>query len=243
MGLSSNALFHLTTSKENVRGILKEGFRLKYCVEIIETRKGRWKAAVPMVSFCDIPFSQIKNLLDSYGNYGIGLSTEWRQRMGLNPVLYVDKFSSIGAELKTFAQETLKGQPISAVDDSLLPIVNILRYSKNYEGDLKRTGKETIKGYRYSDEREWRYVPSAQDAQVIYHLDNYDDKSKKQKANATLEKLRLEFKPQDISYILIQSTSEIPEFIEFIKAQKFPKQEHERLLTRLVTVEQIRKDF
>ena len=72
MGLSSNSLIHLTKSKDALIGILKEGFRIKYCLENIGARNIKVGAAFPMVSFCDIPLSEIKNHIENYGDYGVG---------------------------------------------------------------------------------------------------------------------------------------------------------------------------
>ena len=243
MGLSSNALFHLTDSKEKIKGILTDNFKVKYCIEQLVTSKGKWNAAVPMVSFCDIPFSQIKNHLDSYGNYGIGLSIEWRQRMGLNPVLYLDTHSSLGGELREFAAGHLRGKMVDTFEPTLFPVINILRHSKNYQGELKRrNGKETT-NYRFSDEREWRYVPHYSEARVIYSLRDYSDPLKRQIIESKIQNLRLKFEPIDISYIIIKDKSEISEMIGFIKALGYENSIYEQILTRIITAEQIKGDF
>jgi hypothetical protein len=93
MGLSSNTLIHFTKSIKALSGILTEHFKIKYCQEIVYSISDNSKLIVPMVSFCDIPFSQIINHIDSYGYYGIGLKKEWAEKNGLNPVLYIEKNS------------------------------------------------------------------------------------------------------------------------------------------------------
>jgi len=91
MALSSNSLIHLTKEKQALIGILTENFKIKFCLENLLTQKGNLKYAVPMVSFCDIPMSEIKDHVSKYGSYGIGLTKEWGQSNNLNPVFYVDR--------------------------------------------------------------------------------------------------------------------------------------------------------
>ena len=77
MGLSSNTLIHLTDKKESLIGILKEGFKVKYCNEQISMKDGPISAAFPMISFSDIPLSELHLHIESYGDYGIGLKKSW----------------------------------------------------------------------------------------------------------------------------------------------------------------------
>jgi hypothetical protein len=48
-----------------------------------------------MVSFCDIPLSQIGKHVKRYGSYGIGMSRQWVFRNALNPVLYFKETSLV----------------------------------------------------------------------------------------------------------------------------------------------------
>ncbi|PWK80345.1 abortive phage resistance protein AbiGi (putative antitoxin) [Mucilaginibacter oryzae] len=61
MALSSNSLVHLTNFKQSLIGILNESFKVKYCLENVITQVGVLKYAIPMVSFCDIPLSELKD--------------------------------------------------------------------------------------------------------------------------------------------------------------------------------------
>lgn len=89
MGLSSNSIIHFTNSSEALKGILRNNFRITYCKETIQLDKQTVTFHVPMVSFCDIPLFEIKNHIDSYGNYGLGLTKEWAIKNKLNPVIYI----------------------------------------------------------------------------------------------------------------------------------------------------------
>lgn len=94
MSISTNSVVHYTDSIEKLKGILEEGFRLKYCVEKFEFIPGEeQKIVYPMVSFCDIPFTEIKNHVESYGYYGIGLTKKWAKEKKAKPgSIYCQQF-------------------------------------------------------------------------------------------------------------------------------------------------------
>jgi len=246
MALSSNSLIHLTAEKNALIGILEENFRIKYCIEELLTSTGTLSYAVPMVSFCDIPMSEIKEHISKYGSYGIGLNREWAQNNGLNPVFYVDKNSCVGtayyeAFVELFHAENRKVTQLSEMDAKLL---DVYRYMKNYEADLIRNEK-IERGYRYADEKEWRYVPKKEDAKyMVLRKDVY--LKNKANANSKLSDLRLYFEPKDIKYIIIKHESEITEFLGILrrsKGNKYSYDDVDRLTTRIITTEQIKSDF
>jgi len=72
MPLSSNSIIHFTNSSDNLKGILQNNFKIKYCSELIEIVDS-FHYAAPMVSFCDIPLSEVKNHIGKYGTYGLVL--------------------------------------------------------------------------------------------------------------------------------------------------------------------------
>ena len=169
MGLSSNSIIHITAYREALEGIIKDNFDVRCCRENVLLNDKSFPCLVPMVSFCDIPLSQVKNHLESYGDkdkkaYGIGLTKEWAVKMKLNPVLYVEKESALANSYCYSIFKSLNGSKLSEFTNSQKSILDILRYMKNYQGDLVRKGKKTIDNYRFSDEREWRYVPLVTEA-------------------------------------------------------------------------------
>lgn len=88
MAISTNSIIHYTSSYKALTGVLKEGFRIKYCLEKLNLGDNYQNAAHPMVSFCDIPLSDSKQHFAAYDQYGIGLSKSWAIENGINPVIY-----------------------------------------------------------------------------------------------------------------------------------------------------------
>lgn len=197
-----------------------------------------------MVSFCDIPISELKEHIAKYGAYGIGLKREWGQENNLNPVLYVDKNSSLGAGFHTAFYTLFKSKKVGELTETEAELVNVVRYMKNYEADLTRAS-DTIKNYRFADEKEWRYVPKKEEAQMVIKGALVTADVKKD-FNDKIVSLRLSFEPKDIKYVIINDESEISEFIDVLrraKGKKYSLEDVERLMTRIITTEQIFTDF
>jgi hypothetical protein len=143
MPISTDSIIHYTDSFDKLTGILKEGFGIKYCAEKLIVDGGLGSgAAHPMISFCDIPLSQSYKHFDAYGKYGIGLSKDWANDMGINPVLYMESKSSISKTLASLlADRRLSGSNLTK--DQRSNILRIKCFSKNYSGPLKRKKIDT----------------------------------------------------------------------------------------------------
>lgn len=251
MPLSSNSLMHFTNEKDHLKSILSQTFKIHYCKEVIDFggRRGTVAIFVPMISFCDIPLSQIKNHISSYGEYGIGMSKEWAISHKLNPVLYFQRNSSLSDSYKrAFHKLVVEGKTESdEFADGEKALTDILRYIKNYEGDLKRMGK-THRNYRFSDEREWRYVPPYSDDidMILLESATENDASIKTLGNEQISNYRLKFGPDDIRYIIVKDDNDIEEFIEHlhsVKGSNFERRIVEKLTTRILTSKQINEDI
>ncbi|MNC43955.1 hypothetical protein D3C75_928440 [compost metagenome] len=111
---------------------------------------------------------------------------------------------------------------------------------------LERNG-ETAKKYRFSDEREWRYVPDIDHTcKMYYNKYDFAEPGAKEEAAKSVADLRLKFEPDDIKYIIIKDESEITEFVNHLRASKganFSMHTVEKLTTRILTSEQIKTDF
>lgn len=243
MPLSSNTLFHFT-DRNALEMILQENFRISYCKEEIFLHKTFLHFAVPMVSFCEIPLSQIINHVDEYGSYGLGLSREWAYRNNLNPVLYAQTFSSLSSSILTIFNKYIDDPDVHPLSASTgeKAIIDVLRYLKNYSRfEIKRDLVSNKN--RYADEKEWRYVIDInEDIEYVINGTQFD----KYKANNIIKDYRLKFDPNDIKYVIIEREDERAEFIDIVqqsKGMKYEDSDVEKLKSRILTVEQIRKDF
>jgi hypothetical protein len=245
--ISSNTLFHFTGSRETLNKILASNFEPKYSLENVSIAKS-YRFAVPMVSFCDLPLSQIKNHLHTYGYYGIGMSKKWGIQNGLNPVLYTVANSLLLADIRNaFLHTTTKIPKSGRKYDHFLQIFDILRYLKPYQGSFTR-GRKTRRNVFFYDEKEWRYVPDVNDRKLPLFLNEKDfsDERKRQHANNKARLSPLRFNIDDIRYIIIKHDSEILQTIkdiETIKGHKYTLEQVKMLSSKIITCENIQRDF
>lgn len=244
MALSSNTLFHFT-NKTALFGILKDKFKIKYCLETIETHSKPFEFGIPMVSFCDIPLSEVKDHMSKYGSYGIGMKKNWAKKNGLNPVLYIDQNSSLIRSYHHIYNNLLESTFILSLNENDQNLVNILRYFKNYQADLKRKNGSITKDYKFADEREWRYVPEAKEIQMMLSPKNYRRIELLNDLKKPLENLRLNFDINDIAYIIINDESEILDLIVHVKKifRNVDIIAIESLISKILTKDQIHSDF
>lgn len=241
MPVSSNSLFHFTNSADHLFNILKNDFIPHFSLETFYAIEGTEKFAFPMVCFCDIPLSQVKEHLKVYGNYGIGLSKKWAKLKKLNPVFYLIKNSLLDYYLwTTFSiyitnKETLDSKIKKSIAESL-------KHFKVYEEKFDRS-PEPNKPYRFYNEREWRYSP--ENTSIIGEAE-YKNPVARNRYNLEVENRKLTFTPDDITYLILNDETEISEMILSLKRIKSPKYDDatiEKLISRILTSEQILNDF
>lgn len=218
----------------------------KELVETTEDAPINEEFGAPMVSFCDLRLSELRVHMRDYGRYGIGMSKEWAIRRGLNPVYYV---SSRAELVKRFIKSVKLlhskiGQD-KQLEEAYHDFLNLHRYMKNYEGPLHRKTGLVRENHRFANEREWRFVPT---------IDNlaYSFASKKDMLDPTAKKVLddrfahqpLRFGPEDINYVIVKTDTERAEIIEHIAnvKEKYPEHQRVRLMSRILTADQIDYD-
>jgi hypothetical protein len=270
--ISSNTLFHFTSKIENVINILEEEFRPHFCLEdlnIITPDIGpreELESAIPMVCFCDIPLSQARIHMETYGKYGIGLSKEWGKLNKICPMLYVHENSAIPFGVRKMLENGIDfflmdnvhidmpltnieniAKIVSGLERIVSGLDRIESFIKPYEGRLWRDGKYIPSKIRFYDEREWRFVPELPEDFSSSRLTKAEflDEKKKKSANEKLrENCVLKFEPLDIKYIIVQKENEIIDIIKKIEGiEKYDDNQKRLLCSRVISSEQILEDF
>ncbi len=255
MAISANTLFHFT-EKETLKQILLTDFHPRYSLEDLSNATPPIsiykKAYIPMVSFCDLVFSQIKKHIEFYGDYGIGLRKDgWGIERGISPIYYIPEASISAIHIQSIAVEIgtrLKNKrERTAIRKELQ---NFYKYVKPYQGKvnirkIRKNQKKKTEIRIFYNEREWRYVP--QNFPVLsnerINIDTISKANEQMKKN----KERLGFKLNDIKYIIVKHEDEIPEFVDFIEKDlkiKFPNERERKILvSKLISVNQIDDDI
>ena len=249
MSISSNTLFHFTDKLDILKKIIEDGFKMSYCLET--------ENAFPMISFCDLPFSSIKEQLEKYGNYGIGMSLKWGKENKLNPVNYfeenshlIEDFNKANLWSQNMMRNVMQGKKDSNWVEESKPFMEFLlnssRYQKFYMYDLERDGK-IFPNYKFYNEREWRYVPKCTHPEIKNRMSKSEyEQYKKNHSKPHINNHSLKFYAQDIRYIILKNEQEILEFISYLKDQTVLYnniEEFEILKTKITTTERILEDI
>lgn len=237
MAISSKTLFHFTPKMEYLENILRDGFWPRYC------REYGWgnryvDFALPMVCFCDIPLSDIKEHASFYGAFGIGVTPAWiRSHPSITPVQYVALGSSEFNTVNALLTRLKRGE-------ATIENIHKLSLVKKVSGQaIDKVEKRKRK--KFYDEREWRCVPWGMNPMDIVLPINKKEAFDSETYSANTESYRLKVEPKDIKYILIPSERYRCKIINLLQDiyEDEKRDEIDVILSRIISVEQIYDDF
>lgn len=244
MNPKAHTLFHFTKSRDTLKQIIKNGFWPKYCLEDINWlgEEDHSYIAYPIVCFCDIPLSRIQEHVGFYGSFGLGLTKEWAESNGLNPVSYISAGNNIS---RSYGELNEHANKLHLEDASLAKITMryLFAFAKPLEGLMVVDGSPVKK--EFYQESEWRYVPKSDDISEYLTKASFDEKDLLKKENEkTKSACSLRFTPKDIKYIFVNSDADIPDIINFINTEMddFPNADLKVLMSRVTSLGSISND-
>lgn len=233
--MRTKSLFHFTKERDVLFSILKDGFWPRYCFEDIRWVSGTDFYGGPMVCFCDIALSKLKNHTEFYGNYGIGMTKEWGEKNGLNPLLYISEGSVVSDTL-----HGMMSHPDPDHDDAKANTMITLLHTKPLRGRM-RMG-DTLVEKEFYEECEWRFVDITEGG---IFPDEITEETPLESFNSKTKANSLKFAVEDIRYILVEKVEDIGPTIDFIYAElgHFPQRDHKVLSTKIVVLEELQGDL
>lgn len=246
MAPKSHTLFHFTKNRDTLKLIFKNGFWPRYCLEDIswinETDGNHM--AFPMVCFCDIPLSRISEHVAFYGNYGLGLTKEWANKNGLNPVLYLASENNLTKEIRALNDHANDHESEEKIEESKHSSRYLYMHIKPSDGTMIIDRKQIKK--EFYQESEWRYVPKHEEIKAYLTPDEFNIEKELEERNKETKKYgTLKITPEDVKYIFVKDDSDIPEMINFIQNEldHFPALKLKVLMSRVISLDSIQTDF
>ena len=225
--------------------ILREGLQPRYCVEY---DWGKKDLIIPMICTCDIPLSEIGIHRKKYGDYGIGLNKSFAKKMGFTPVFYLSDKSFLFKQLYEYAKN-LTNPSMSSWDK--IGEETLLYYVKRSVGTAcdREHLKMRLKP-RFSNEKEWRYVPKISASVHLYLAQKgTEHDADREMLNKTTENKKILLTPEDINYLIVKNEEErmklFNELSEIAKEKDCNpwKNKFNELQTRILSTELMKKDF
>lgn len=212
MGLSSNILWHQTNKDGLIKILKSRNFRFSYSKERILDKK--LFVAFPMISFCDLPFSEFTDYISKYGGYSIGMHKVWGYVNHFNPVWYCQTGSYVKRIIMDIMTNDLKPE-----DKATDVMVELLAYMKPNEGQLEVRERKYL-NYRFADEREVRLVPPyawLEKHDMAFMLSEEQYSKYKEEHKSSLLPIGVKYDWSDIKYIVVQNPKNVREIKDLLK--------------------------
>lgn len=241
----SSTLFHFTKSLDTLQEILLNGFWPKYCLEDTSWLGNAYLdfVAFPIVCFCDIPLSRIDEHVEFYGRYGIGMTKEWANKNGLNPVMYLSGQNSLTTAVMNLAISANHLKE-NEEDKFWQSFRHINAFIKPCTGRMVVGSSPLDK--EFYQESEWRYTPHIDGIQAYLRRKDFLNENILRALNeVTKSSAVLKFLPSDVRYLFVKEDSDIPSLVNFIEANldHYPSYEMKILLSRITSLQSIGDDI
>ena len=260
----SSSVFHYTQDFEQIKNILRYGFKPCYCIEKYPRTNFSDTGTcdfigIPMVCFCDIPLSCVDKHSGRYGKFAIALSKEWAVKNHLNPLLYTYNTSLIGNIFRLKHDSADKSNIFSCWYNNDVARHELLGYTKIAEELVGNAKKE------YYQENEWRYIlkPKVQSASVYSMSNNtykwlYDEEAKslmgkdfsiRRGYKKYLQGSYLRFEISDIKHIVVPTETDVVlccnalKRLQSVCGKPVTREQRTLLYSKITSIERIEKDF
>lgn len=250
---SANILCKYMSKPKYLYEILKSSaIKPRYVTEIIDYLciDGINTITIPMICFCDIPFSKVANHTKTYGEYGIAFYKEKCLNKNVQPVTYINPssnyFSDFSETLNTLVcSEDILEDKWKFLADFML---TQLAYSKPIVGDMMT--KAGLKTLLFKDECEWRYIPKLpDDMELVLNPRNATTEGIKIYCDALATKkcknTWFRFLPDDICYLIVPNETDASNLIDFINKdlRNLDRKTKNKLISKIEITSKIVQDY
>ena len=205
---------------------------------------------IPMICFCDIPFSKVSEHTKNYGRFGIAFYKEKCFSKNVQPVTYINPNSNYFSDFRDTINKLIVSEDI--LEDKWLFLSDFmltqLAYSKPIVGDMNtKTGKKTL---LFKDECEWRYIPNLpEDMDLVLKPEEASPEGReifnKALASDKCKDTWFSFTPDEICYLIVSNESEASDLIDFINSRKLKldRKTKNKLISKIEIVSKIVQDY
>jgi hypothetical protein len=232
--LSASVLFTFTPRIDYLFQMLQNGITPRYVYERLPIGKKYYIA--PMKCFCDIPLGMVKNHMQRYGFYGLGLKKSFLQKHRVTPVVYLHKNSLAYFNLNSTAGENMENAPF-------IPLL------KRYLGDdyffSESRSQPQKKRIHFYDEREWRYIPQDCKLEVTSGFETIAEGLRhvsRMNENAAHQYAPIKIPLEAVDYIIIRKRKELAGTLSELR-RMFGRKDMDMLYTKILIAKNIISDF
>ncbi|WP_236674534.1 abortive infection system antitoxin AbiGi family protein [Xanthomonas arboricola] len=180
-----------------------------------------------------------------YGDFGIGLTREWAQANGINPIMYMAGENEVTRSFRLIGEHAFKLANEDAKEAALHTVRYLIAHAKPVEGRMWIDGDPIQK--IFYQESEWQYVPKKSTHFPDYlQKVEYDDMEEREiKNNLTKSHACIKFSPRDIRYIFVKEDSDIPDVVNFIMSalDQYSGSDQKILTARVLSLEALAGDL